>query len=272
MHIVVCIKQVPDTTEIRVDPVTNTLRREGVPSIINPFDVHAVEEAVRVKERYGGKVTLLSMGPPQARDALKKALAFGADSAILLTDRAFAGSDTLATGYTLAGAIARIAEQEPVDLVFCGKQAIDGDTAQVGPGIARRLGFSQLTYVMKIERLEPEKREIVVHRKLADGHAVVAARLPALLTVVKDINQPRRASLPDLIRAARYQVITWGKQDLPVEEERLGLKGSPTTVHQVFAPPVRPGGELIPGADQSPRHAARELVDKLIGIKVIANT
>ncbi|GFP36027.1 electron transfer flavoprotein beta subunit, partial [Candidatus Hakubella thermalkaliphila] len=184
MHAVVCIKQVPDTTDVKIDRKTNTLIREGVPSIVNPFDIHAIEEALRLKDRFGGRVTVISMGPSQARESLKKAISYGVDEAILISDRAFAGADTLATSYVLAQTIRAIGDKEPVDLVLCGKQAIDGDTAQVGPGIATRLGISQLTYVVKIRSIDLEKKEIVVERQLEGGREALRAELPALLTVV----------------------------------------------------------------------------------------
>ena len=271
MHAVVCIKQVPDTTEIRVDPETGTLVRKGVPSIVNPYDMHAVEEAVRLKERHGGRVTLLSMGPPQAEAALRKAMTLGADRIVLLTDRAFAGSDTLATSYVLAAAIARISREEPVDLVLCGKQAIDGDTGQVGPGIAARLGLPPLTYVMEIESIDLEAGEVVVHRTLAGGREVVRSSLPALITVGKDINRIRYASLPNMLRALEAPLETWGKEDVEVEPERLGLRGSPTNVSKVFPPPRRSGGEVIPGGPEDPEGAARTLVEKLVSLKVLAD-
>ena len=268
LEMVACVKQVPDTSEVRIDPRTNTLVRAGVPAIINPFDAHAVEAAVQMKERYGGRVTALSMGPPQATEVLRRALGMGADRAILLSDRAFAGSDTLATSYILAAAIKTIDRETPVDLVFCGKQAIDGDTAQVGPGIATRLGFTQLTYVMAIDRIDLEERQIQVQRKLEGKREVVRGRLPALLTVVKDLNELRYASLPALIQAARAEIIVWNKDNLAVDPAHLGLKGSPTSVRRIFAPPERPGGEIIPG---DPRRAAATLVAKLVQTKIVAD-
>ncbi len=271
MNYVICLKQVPDTTEVRIDPQTNTLIREGVPSIINPYDVHALEAALELRDRYGGKVILLSLGPPQAEASLRKGLGFGADEAFLLTDRAFAGSDTLATSYILACALRKIMEREPVDLILCGKQAIDGDTAQVGPGIARRLNIPQLTYVLKIEEIDPAVKEIIVQRKLEDGRETARTRLPALLTVVKDINEVRYAKLTDLIQAARSQITVWSAKDYNFDLEQIGLKGSPTTVSRIFAPPARPGGEIIPGGLENPSQAARVLADKLVTTKIIAN-
>ncbi len=271
MHIVVCVKQVPDTTEVRIDPKTNTLVREGVPSIINPYDAHAVEEAVRLKEQYGGSVTVISMGPPQAKDVLKRAIGVGADRAILISDRAFAGSDTLATSYVLTKAIEKLSSEQKVDLIFCGMQAIDGDTAQVGPGVASRLKISQLTYVKKVDWVSMESQEIQVVRKLEEGREVVRAKLPALITAVKDLNELRYSALPDLIRAARYDVPVWGKADLSAEDIYMGLKGSPTNVARIFAPPGRSGGEIIPGGVDNPKQAVKVLVDKLFSNKQFAD-
>ena len=266
VHIVVAIKQVPDTTQVRIDPETNTLIREGVPSIINPFDVHALEEGVRLKERYGGKVTLVSMGPPQAKEALQKGLSLGGDGAVLLSDRAFGGADTLATSFTLAEAVRRLGEQEPVDLVICGKQTIDGDTAQVGPGIARRLDLAQLTYVDQVVSVDEAARTITVRRKLEGAHEVVQAPLPALLTVVKEINEPRYAALPDLIRALRSEISVWTSADMGVDTTRTGLSGSPTKVRRIFAPPRRGGGEVLEGDRAT---VVATVLDKLLAAGVI---
>ena len=189
MHILVCVKQVPDTTEIKMDPKTNTMDRSSAPTIINPYDAHAVEEAVKIKKQFGGKVSIISMGPPQAQEVIKKCIEMGADEGYLLSDRAFAGSDTLSTSYILAMGINKIMDKDPIDLVFCGKQAIDGDTAQVGPGIACRLGMPQLTYVEAIESFDLKKNIVVLHRKIDNGYEVVQAKLPCLITVEKDINE-----------------------------------------------------------------------------------
>jgi len=271
LRIVACIKQVPDTTQVRIDPDTNTLIREGVPSIINPFDVHAIEEAVRLKERYGGKAIMLCMGPPWADEALQKAISFGADDAVLLSDRALAGSDTLATSCALAAAIRKLDEQEPVDLVICGKQTIDGDTAQVGPGIAARLGFTQFTYVDKVESVDLGARRIRVWRMLEGAREIVEGPLPALLTVVKEINEPRYASLPDLIRGLRSEIPVWSVRDIGLSEDEVGLKGSPTQVRRIFPPPRRGAGEIIAGALDDPRKAAADLIDRLVQAGHIGN-
>lgn len=254
MHFVCCLKQVPDTAEVKIDPQTNTLIRSGVESIANPFDVVALEEALRLKERYGGKVTALSMGPPQAENVLREALSLGADVAILLSDRPFAGADTLATSYTLGKAIERLNRELPVDLIFCGKQAIDGDTAQTGPGIATRLGYTQLTYVVQVEWIDESKRQIQVKRKVEGGVEVIQGPLPALLTAELELAKPRRASLPLLIDSLRAEVTHWDAKAIEAEPKKLGLKGSPTWVKRIFSPPVRAGGpkfyarEDLPGA------------------------
>lgn len=260
MNIVCCVKQVPDTTEVKIDPVTNTLQRAGVPSILNPYDVHGVEEAVRLKEKYGGKVTVICMGPPQAAEDLKSTISLGADRVILVSDRAFAGADTLATSYVLATAIGMIAKEERVDLVFTGKQAIDGDTAQVGPGIAQRLGMEQLTYVHKVHEVDQSRHVIRVSRHLEEGEEVIESKLPVLLTVIKELNEVRRASLPGMIHAARYEVEVWGKAALPTEDQYLGLAGSPTKVSKVFPPPTRSGGEILQG---DPATICNQLIEKL---------
>lgn len=244
MHFIVCIKQVPDTEElgkVKINPATNTLKREGVPSIINPFDENAIEEALRLREKKGGEVTALSMGPPQAEEALRKTLAMGVDRAILLSDKAFAGADTLATSYVLAVAIKKIGE---FDLILSGKQAIDGDTAQVGPGIAEWLNIPQLTYIRK---LEVNGDKIRAERVLEDSFEVVEAPLPALVTVTKDINDPRYPSLKGLLRAKKEEIAIWGLSNLSVERKRVGADGSPTQVIKVFTPRPAGKGEILSG-------------------------
>jgi len=251
MKIIVCLKQVPDTTNVRIDPQTNTLIREGVASIINPFDMYAIEEGIRLKERLGGEVVVLSMGPPQAEEALKEAISMGCDSAILLTDKAFAGSDTWATSYTLSKAIERIGE---FDLILCGKQAADGDTAQVGPGIAAHLDMPQVTYVKKIEEIDSDKAK--VERMTEEGFEVIETPLPALLTVVKEINTPRLPSLKGKLKAKSAEITNWTAQDLEADPESIGLKGSPTQVVKIFTPPPRKGGQILDGE-------THEVVEKL---------
>ncbi len=255
-NIVVCVKQVPDTTDVRINPETKTLVREGVPSIVNPFDTYALEEGIRIREKAGGKVTVLSMGPPQATDALKECLAVGADEAVLLSDRAFAGSDTLATAYALSLAITKIG----ATVVLCGKQAWDGDTAQVGPGVAEELDIPHATYVRKIT-LDGEKA--FVERLIEGGYEKVELALPALFTVVKEINEPRLPSLRGKLRAKSAKIPVWGPQDIGADVDRLGLLGSPTEVVRVFSPEVRSKGEVR----ELPAHeAAQYLLSKIEGV------
>jgi electron transfer flavoprotein beta subunit len=249
MHIVCCIKQVPDTTQVKIDPATNTLIRAGVESICNPYDLVATEAAVKLVEKYGGKVTVITMGIPQAEAQLRDCLAVGADEAVLLSDRALAGADTLATSYTLASAIARLSSDDPVQIVMCGKQAIDGDTAQTGPGIATRLGFTQLTYVSEILGVDIEKNLITVRREIEGGNQVIEAKMPVMLTVELELAAPRYASLPNLIRSIRHDIKTWGAKDLGAAPEMLGLKGSPTSVKTIFAPPPRKGGPVFDSSE-----------------------
>jgi electron transfer flavoprotein beta subunit len=267
MHIVVCVKQVPDSSQIRVHPVTNTIMRQGVPAVVNPYDLVSLEEALRIKDRFGARITVLSMGPKMAAEALKKCVSFGADDAILITDRVFAGSDTLATSYALSSAIRTIGADRPVDMVFCGKQTIDGDTAQVGPGIARRLGLQQLTYVSRIEHLDPQAREIVVHRRAEGGVQVLKTKLPCLVTMMEGANTIRFADMDAMFRAARYQPIEWDHKAAGIPEvARCGLEGSPTVVKKVFAPPPRANKAEVVDARDKP---AREAVDALLA-KVFA--
>ena len=247
MHIVSCVKQVPDTTQVKIDPETNTLIRSGVESICNPYDVVATEAAVKLAEKYGGKVTVISMGPPQAELALRECLSLGASEAILLSDRAFAGADTLATSYTLYRAVTKIAESEPVQLVICGKQAIDGDTAQTGPGLATWLGCRQFTYVSEI--IDMADDTITVRREVEGGSEIIKGKLPAVLTVELELDTPRYASLPEMVRSLRQEVKVWGAAEIEAAPERLGLKGSPTSVRTIFAPPVRGGGVAFDTAD-----------------------
>ncbi|HEW81433.1 MAG TPA: electron transfer flavoprotein beta subunit/FixA family protein, partial [Nitrospirae bacterium] len=222
MNIIVCIKQVPDTAEIRINPETNTLMREGVPSIINPFDMHALEAAVQIKEQTGARVIVLTMGPPQAEASLREAISLGADEAVLLSDRLFAGSDTWATSYTLAKAI----EKLDAGIIFCGKQAIDGDTAQVGPETAEFLNIPHISYVKKIEEIT--ESSITVQRMMDEGYDVVESPLPVLLTVVRELNDPRIPSLKGKMAAKKAEIRTMNAADIGADENSLGLKGSPT--------------------------------------------
>lgn len=256
MKIIVCIKQVPETTNVKIDPEKGTLIREGVDSIINPFDMYAIEEGLRIKERLGeGEVIVISMGPPQADQVLREAISMGADSAVLITDRKLAGSDTWATSYTLARAIEKIGDY---NLVLCGKQAIDGDTAQVGPGISSWLDIPQVTYVKKIREITKDKA--VVERMTEEGFNVIETPLPALFTAVKEINEPRLPSLKGKLRAKKIQIPVWGVEDLELEEDKIGLNGSPTRVVKIFTPPPREKGMILKG---EPQEVVDELIEKL---------
>lgn len=261
MNIIVCIKQVPATTNVQIDPETNRLKREGVESIINPFDEYALEEGIRLKEKFAGKITVISMGPPQAENALRECIARGADEAILLSDKNFAGADTLATAYTLASAIKKL---PAYDLVICGKQAIDGDTAQVGPGIAEKLNIPHICYVRKIEEIKDGK--IRVERMMEDGYDILETTLPALITVVKEINTPRLPSLRGLMLAKKTKINLWNAETINAEKDKIGLTGSPTWVKKIFTPPARKGGEKITG---SPEEIAEKVVTKLKELKLL---
>ena len=252
MNIIVCVKQVPDTQDIRINPETNTLMREGVQSIVNPFDMYAIEEALRIKEKLGGKITVICMGPKQAEEAMREAVSMGVDEMVLMCDRAFAGSDTWATSYTLAKGIQKLGK---FDLIICGKQAIDGDTAQVGPGIAATLDIPQVTYVKKTEEIKENMARF--EKMTEEGFEVIETPLPCLITVVKEINIPRLPSLKGKIRAKQAPVTTLTAKDIDAEPEKLGLKGSPTVVKKVFTPPKRTGGQILQGETS-------EVVNKLV--------
>ena len=242
MRIIVCIKQVPDAKDVRLDPKTNTMAREGVESIMNPFDRHAVEEAVRLKEQHGGTVTVISMGPPQAEAVLRDAVSCGADEAVLVSDRAFAGADTWATTYTLAKAIEKLTD---FDLILCGKQAIDGDTAQVGPGLARRLDIPYVSYVKKVSGYDDGVMQ--VERLMDDGYDELAIPLPGLLTVVKEINEPRVPSLKGKMKAKKLVIQTLSADDIGAEPQSIGLPGSTTQVVKVFAPQFKGERAMLEG-------------------------
>ena len=261
MEIVVCVKQVPDTTEVKIDPVKNTLIREGVPSIVNPFDKIAVEAALQLKEKHGGKVRVISMGPPQAADALKECLAMGADEALLVSDRAFGGADTLATAYALSTAITKWGQ---FDLIICGKQAIDGDTAQVGPGIAENLGWPQITYAAKIEI---NGDMIKVDREGEDGYEVMITKMPAMVTVVKSIAEPRFPTVKGTMKANRTQIPIWTAADINADEKRIGMPGSPTVVSRIFTPKQRSQGQMIQG--DTVQESVATLMQKLSDAKII---
>jgi len=261
MNIIVCLKQVPGTTEVRIDPDTNTLIRQGIKNIVNPFDTYALEEGVRLRERYGGKVTAITMGPTQAEEMLREAISTGSDEAILISDPAFAGSDTLATSYTLANAINKI---QDYDLVICGRQTVDGDTGQVGPELAEMLAIPFAAYVSKVEEIENGCMR--VERMVEDGHEVVEISLPAVITVVKEINIPRLPSLRGLARAKTAAIPTWTAGELGVDKSKIGLSGSATRVIKVFFPRRVHRGEMLEG---DPESQVESLVDKLRESKII---
>ena len=263
MLVISCIKQVPDTTQVKIDPVTNTLVRDGIPFIINPYDSHALEESLRLKDRYGLRTVALSMGPPNTEATLRKACALGVDEAILLSDRCFGGADTLATSKVLSAAIERLNKQEMVGIVFCGKQTIDGDTAQVGPGIASRLGFSQLTLVDRIESIDFLRMTIKVRRKLEGRHEIVEAPLPVMITVVRELNRPRYPIVAMRIASLETEIKVWDNAVLKLDVETVGLKGSPTWVSKIFSP-ERDQGEIIGDGINDPVGAANLLIDKLL--------
>lgn len=263
MQIVACIKQVPDTTQVKVDPETGNLIRDGVPSIINPFDIHALEESLRLKDKYGFRVAVLSMGPPNAEVTLKKALALGADEAILLSDRAFGGADTLATSKVLAEAIHKLSAKEEVGIVICGKQTIDGDTAQVGPGIATRLGYQQLTLVDNIENIDFETNKMTARRKMEGRHERVESSLPVLISVVRSINRPRYPTVPMRLMAQNAEVTLWDNSTVGLDPETIGLNGSATQVRKIFSP-ERDKGEIIGDGLNEPDKTAQLLVGKLV--------
>ncbi|PKM88635.1 MAG: electron transfer flavoprotein subunit beta [Firmicutes bacterium HGW-Firmicutes-12] len=256
MKIVVCVKQVPDTNDVKIDPKTGTLIRDGVPSIINPDDKNAIEEALVLKKEKGAVVTVLCMGPPQADFALREALGMGADEAILLSDRAFAGADTWATSYALSMAIKKVGDY---DLIFCGRQAIDGDTAQVGPELAEIMDIPQVTYVRKIVSID--NKTAVVERAMEDGYEVIEVKMPAVLTAVKELNVPRYPTASGIVDAFDVkEVKLWTAADIQADPERLGLKGSYTQVKRTFAPPVKGAGKMLEG---SVKEKALSLVQEL---------
>ncbi|AJP72688.1 electron transfer flavoprotein subunit beta/FixA family protein [Sphingomonas hengshuiensis] len=265
MHIVVCIKQVPDSAQIRVHPVTNTIMRQGVPTIINPYDLFALEEALRLRDKFGGVVTVLTMGPPTASESLRKTLTFGADRAVLLTDRYFAGSDTLATSFALASALDKIAaEYGKPEIIFTGKQTIDGDTAQVGPGIAKRLRYNQLTYVARIADLDLDAGSITVERRAEGGIQVLRTALPVLVTMLEATNEMRRGSIDNALIAARAEVITWNAASCGIEDlAKCGLRGSPTIVKKIFTPTPRAEKAHLVSAEGTPDANADALLAEI---------
>ena len=253
MNIVVCVKQVPYTTVVKIDPKTGTLIRDGVPSIINPEDKHALEAALQLKEAHGGKVTVVSMGLPMAKAALREALCMGADEAILLTDRALGGADTLATSKSLAGVIKKL----DYDIVFAGRQAIDGDTAQVGPEIAEHLNIPQVTYVQDVK---VEGDSLIVNRALEDGHQIVKVKTPCLLTAIETLNEPRYMNVSNIFATNDNDIKVMSADDIDVDKSELGLKGSPTKVKKSMTKEVKGAGELV---KEGPKEAAAYVLGKL---------
>ena len=271
MHVVVCVKQVPDSTNVRINPKTNTLMREGVESIVNPFDEHALELALVLKDRCGAEVTVISMGPPQATAVLREALARGADKAFLVSSRAFGGADTLATSYTLSQAIRAACGGAAPDLVLFGKQAIDGDTAQVGPGVSEFLDIPLVTYVSDLKLLGgtngQDARSPVEYRAttlMDDGEHEIEGVLPAVMTVVKESGAPRFAPLAGAMRAAKAEIAVLDEKAIGADPSRIGFKGSPTHVVKIFAPPVRTGGRKIQWTGDA-RALVREIREAIHG-------
>ena len=253
MNIVVCVKQVPDTTAVKIDPKTGTLIRDGVPSIMNPEDKHALEAALQLKEQHGGKVTVLSMGLPMAKATLTEALCMGADEAILLTDRCLGGADTLATSKALAGVIKKL----DYDVVLAGRQAIDGDTAQVGPELAEHLDIPQVTYVQDV-KVEGDK--IIVKRALEDGHQVIEIKTPCLLTAIEELNETRYMNVASIFSTSDAQITVMSADDIDVSKDELGLKGSPTKVKKSMTKEMKGSGEIV---RETPKNAAYYVVGKL---------
>ena len=267
MEILVCVNQVPDTAEVKIDPEKHTVIRAGVPNIFNPFDQNALEAALQLKDSQGARVTLLSMGPPQAEDVLREGLAMGADDAYLLTDRKVGGSDTLATGYCLAQAVRKVAELQGIeqfDIVLCGKQAIDGDTAQVGPQIATELGIPQITYAAEIN---VDGTTVRVKQQNEEGYIVTEAQFPVLITAVKELNEPRFPTIRGTMKAKKREIPHLSADDIKVDETKIGLKGSPTMVRKIFTPPQRTQGLVI--KEEDPNAAVSVLMEKLTAQKII---
>ena len=257
LNIIVCIKQVPDPREfskITIDPVRKTIVREGIPSIINPLDKNALEEALRIREKYGGKVVVLSMGPPQALEACREALAFGADEAVLLCDKLLAGSDTLATAYALSKAVRRL---EPYSLILCGNETVDGGTGQVPPQLAEFLGIPHVTRVRRIKLID---NEAIVESMMEYGYRIVKVKLPAVLAVVREINTPRTLSVFGIVSASSKKISQWCVSDIEADVSMVGLEGSPTRVTDVFTPEVKRRCEVFKGpVEDAVRQALRKL-------------
>ncbi|NVM55845.1 MAG: electron transfer flavoprotein subunit beta/FixA family protein [Candidatus Helarchaeota archaeon] len=255
MNMVVCIKQVPDTTDVKIDKKTGTIVREGVPSVINPSDKNAIEEALLLREKFGGKVTVITMGPPQSREALQETLAMGVDKTILLTDRKFAGADTLATSYTLAQGIKKLEEEEKFDIILCGSKSIDGDTAQTPIELAETLNIPQITYATNIVIRDKKVRAI---RDVDDGYEVIESEMPVLITILKEINTPRYPTIKGIVQSFQKGDITvWSAKAINVDESKIGLSGSATQVKKVFTPENSKKGIILQGDP-------KEIVDGII--------
>jgi electron transfer flavoprotein beta subunit len=265
LKIIVCAKQVPDTNEIKIDPVKNTLIREGVPSILNHDDANALEEALKIKDMYPDThITVITMGPPQAKDMLIECMAMGADEGILASDRALGGSDTWATSNALSAVIEKIGEY---DIIFAGRQAIDGDTAQVGPQIAEKLGIPQVTYVTEFE-MDKNMKDITVKRALEDGYEVIKIQTPCMLTAIKELNNPRYMTVGGIFEACKKEIPTWGAKDLGVDPvKEVGLDASPTNVFRSFTPAPKGKGIMIEA--DSNQEAAQKLLINLKAKHVI---
>lgn len=263
LNIIVCIKQVPDTNDMRIDPKTNNLIREGVPAVVNPTDLNAIEEAMKFKDTFGANVSVLSMGPPQAEQSLREAIAMGCDQAYLLTDRAFGGADTLATSYALWKAVQKIEEMNgKTDFLFFGKVAIDGETGQVGPGLSVRMGFPIVTYTARTSGVDLDRRVVEAERRVDDGMERVTVPMPCALTITEAANEPRQPTVDGLIRAKQSKIIWLNKEAVNPDPKRIGLGGSPTYVKKVVVPPPKKKGEIATATD--PKESAKWLVDKLV--------
>jgi electron transfer flavoprotein beta subunit len=272
IHFLVSVKQVPDTTNIRIDPETGSMIRKGVPAILNPYDAHAVAAAAEWKKKLNGKLTVITMGPPAAEIALKECIEMGADRGILISDRKFAGSDTLATSYVLAEAIRKIHQEDPLDLIFFGKQAIDGDTAQVGPGAAIRLGLPLITYAVEIREINQPEGYALIVRKTERGREIIKTSLPAVLTAEKAIAEIPYASLPDLINSLRYQPENWtADEPLAYDEEQIGLKGSPTWVAQSGSPEAHEPAETINVSENGLSRTVEKVLDDMLANNSVAS-
>jgi electron transfer flavoprotein beta subunit len=272
IHLLVSVKQVPDTTNIRIDPETGSMIRKGVPAILNPYDAHAVASAADWKKKLGGKLTVITMGPPAAEEALQECIEMGADRAVLISDRKFAGSDTLATSYVLAEAIQKIDQEDPVDLIFFGKQAIDGDTAQVGPGVAIRLGLPLITYAVDIREINMDEKYAIIVRKTETGKEVIQTSLPATLTAEKSIAEIPYASLPDLITSLKYKPEVWSADEpIAYDENQIGLGGSPTMVAKSGSPEAHEPAETISVAELGLAGAVENVLGNMFSNSSVAS-